>query len=166
MTRVGLSTATSGPRQPGEPPPSRPKRRPGWRLVAPALAATAVGGLVALGQTTLVRALDGMLPDAGRITSFNRPGTITILSSDGQVVLKKGPATREKLPAGKMPLLIQRAFVAAEDATPTRARAKEVRRFPVDSPAPRGAPRAVRAKAGVRFRLPPPPLPRVGGTLS
>ncbi len=115
MTRVGLSTATSGPRQPGEPPPSRPKRRPGWRLLAPALAATAVGGLVALGQTTLVRALDGMLPDAGRITSFNRPGTITILSSDGQVVLKKGPATREKLPAGKMPLLIQRAFVAAED---------------------------------------------------
>ncbi|MCP9934992.1 MULTISPECIES: transglycosylase domain-containing protein [Cyanophyceae] len=115
MTRVGLSTATTGPRQPGEPPPSRPSRRSGWRLLAPAVAATAVGGLVALGQTTVVRALDGMLPDAARITSFNRPGTITILSSDGQVVLKKGPATREKLPAGKMPLLIQRAFVAAED---------------------------------------------------
>ncbi len=118
MTRVGLSTATTGPRQPGEPPPSRPSRpsrSSGWRLLVPALAAAAAGGLVALGQTTLVRSLDGMLPDAGRITSFNRPGTITILSSDGQVVLKKGPATREKLPAGKMPLLIQRAFVAAED---------------------------------------------------
>ncbi len=115
MTRVGLSTATTGPRQPGEPPPRRPSRPSGWRLLVPALAATAAGGLVALGQTTLVRGLDGMLPDAGRITSFNRPGTITILSSDGQVVLKKGPATREKLPAGKMPLLIQRAFVAAED---------------------------------------------------
>ncbi len=115
MTRVGLSTATTGPRQPGEPPPRRPSRPSGWRLLVPALAATAAGGLVALGQTTLVRGLDGMLPDAARITTFNRPGTITILSSDGQVVLKKGPATREKLPAGKMPLLIQRAFVAAED---------------------------------------------------
>ncbi len=90
-------------------------RRSNWRLLGPAMAAVAAGGLVALGQTTLVRSLDGLLPDAGRITSFNRPGTITILSSDGQVVLKKGPATREKLPAGKMPLLIQRAFVAAED---------------------------------------------------
>jgi penicillin-binding protein 1A len=115
MTRVGLSTATTGPQQPGEPPPSRPSRFSGWRLLIPALAAAAAGGLVALGQTTLVRGLDAMLPDAARITSFNRPGTITILSSDGQVVLKKGPATREKLPAGKMPLLIQRAFVAAED---------------------------------------------------
>ncbi|MCP9931436.1 PBP1A family penicillin-binding protein [Cyanobium sp. AMD-g] len=90
-------------------------RRSNWRLLGPAMVAVAAGGLVALGQTTLVRSLDGFLPDAGRITSFNRPGTITILSSDGQVVLKKGPATREKLPAGKMPLLIQRAFVAAED---------------------------------------------------
>ncbi len=115
MTRVGPSTATTGPRQPGEPPAGRPARRSNWRLLAPALAAVAAGGLVALGQTTLVRSLDGLLPDASRITSFNRPGTITILSSDGQVVLKKGPATREKLPAGKMPLLIQRAFVAAED---------------------------------------------------
>ncbi|MCP9859772.1 MULTISPECIES: transglycosylase domain-containing protein [unclassified Cyanobium] len=94
---------------------SRPARRSHWRLLVPALAAAAAGGLVALGQTTLVRALDGMLPDSGRINSFNRPGTITILSSDGKVLLKKGPATREKLPAGKMPLLIQRAFVAAED---------------------------------------------------
>ena len=115
MTTVGPSTAATGPRQPGEAPPSRPSRRSRWRLLGPALAAAAAGGLVALGQTTLVRAMDGLLPDAGRINSFNRPGTITILSSDGQVVLKKGPATREKLPTGKMPLLIQRAFVAAED---------------------------------------------------
>ncbi len=115
MTRVGQSTATTGPRQPGEAPPRRPSRRSNWRLLRPALAAAAAGGLVALGQTIVVRSLDGLLPDAGRINSFNRPGTITILSSDGQVVLKKGPATREKLPAGKMPLLIQRAFVAAED---------------------------------------------------
>lgn len=115
MTRVGPSSTSTGPRQPGKPPSSRPARRSNWRLLGPALAAVAAGGVVALGQTTLVRSLDGLLPDAGRITSFNRPGTITILSSDGQVVLKKGPATREKLPAGKMPLLIQRAFVAAED---------------------------------------------------
>ncbi len=115
MTRVGLPTATTGPRQPGEQPPERRSRRSQWRLIAPAVAAAAAGGLVALGQTTLVRTIDAVLPDAALIKSFNRPGTITILSSDGKVVLKKGPATREKLPAGKMPLLIQRAFVAAED---------------------------------------------------
>ncbi|WP_216900936.1 transglycosylase domain-containing protein [Synechococcus sp. CCY 9618] len=115
MTRVGQPTATAGPHPPGEPSPRRRNRRSRWRLIVPAVAAAAAGGLVALGQTSLVSSLDAMLPDAGRINSFNRPGTITILSSDGKVVLKKGPATREKLPAGKMPLLIQRAFVAAED---------------------------------------------------
>ncbi|MFM7265641.1 MAG: transglycosylase domain-containing protein, partial [Cyanobium sp.] len=42
-------------------------------------------------------------------------GTLTMLSADGQVVFKQGPATRDKLPSGKMPLLLQKAFVAAED---------------------------------------------------
>ncbi len=114
MTRAGLPTAGTGPLDPGEVPARRPRRSP-WRLLGPAIVAAAAGGVVAVGQSAVVASIDSMLPDAGRINSFNRPGTITILSSDGQVVLKKGPATREKLPPGKMPLLIQRSFVAAED---------------------------------------------------
>ncbi|MEB3322667.1 MAG: PBP1A family penicillin-binding protein [Synechococcaceae cyanobacterium] len=63
----------------------------------------------------LTAGLDLLLPDVRGISSFNRPGTLTILAADGSVVLKQGPATREKLPPGRMPVLIQRAFVAAED---------------------------------------------------
>ena len=85
------------------------------RLVVPALAALALGGGVAVAQSAVVSGLDTLLPDATRINSYNRPGTLTIVDSEGKIVVKQGPATREKLPAGKMPLLLQRAFVAAED---------------------------------------------------
>ena len=48
-----------------------------------------------------MRALTGMvdatLPDARGIASFNRPGTITLLSTKGNVIQKLGPATREKV---------------------------------------------------------------------
>jgi penicillin-binding protein 1A len=93
-------------------PPHRPVPR---RFIAPALVAAAIGGGVALGQTALVAGIDILLPDAERISNFNRPGTLTILDTNGKVVVKEGPATREKLSTGKMPQLIQRAFVAAED---------------------------------------------------
>jgi len=62
-----------------------------------------------------MEAIDSTLPDARGIASFNRPGTITLLSSDGQVIQKLGPATREKLKPGEMPELVKQAFVAAED---------------------------------------------------
>ena len=84
-------------------------------LLPPALAAAAIGIGACLGQTLISAAIDSLLPDASRITSFSRPGTLTVLDTHGQVVFKKGPATREKLPSGRMPQLIQRAFVAAED---------------------------------------------------
>jgi len=93
-------------------------RRPAQRrpsLLFPALAATAIGAGVCLGQTVVTSGLDSLLPDVSRITSFSRPGTLTVLDANGQVIVKEGPATREKLPPGHMPLLIQRAFVAAED---------------------------------------------------
>ena len=84
-----------------------------WFLLAGSAAAIGCG--VALGQGALVEAIDATLPDARGIASFNRPGTITLLSSDGQVIQKLGPATREKVSTGKMPLLVKEAFVAAED---------------------------------------------------
>ena len=84
-----------------------------WFLLAGSAAAVGCG--VALGQGALVEAIDATLPDARGIASFNRPGTITLLSSDGQVIQKLGPATREKVSPGKMPPLVKEAFVAAED---------------------------------------------------
>jgi penicillin-binding protein 1A len=70
---------------------------------------------VALGQNLLVQGVDALLPNVQRVSSYNRPGTVTVLSADGQVIQKLGPATREKLISGQMPLLVQRAFIAAED---------------------------------------------------
>ncbi len=84
-----------------------------WVLLAGS--AAAIGSGVALGQTALTEAIDSTLPDARGIASFNRPGTITLLSSDGQVIQKLGPATREKVNPGEMPELVKQAFVAAED---------------------------------------------------
>ena len=115
MSEAGVPRS---PRSLNQAEPSSPRKRPrrrGQRLVVPALLAAALGGGVALGQSGLERFVDSFLPDAGRISSFNRPGTLTVLSMDGEVVWKRGPVTREKLPSGKMPKLVEEAFIAAED---------------------------------------------------
>lgn len=85
------------------------------QLILTGLAAAGLGAGVALGQAALVSGIDGLLPEVRRINTFNRPGTVTVLSADGQVIQKLGPATREKVSSGQMPLLLQRAFIAAED---------------------------------------------------
>lgn len=85
---------------------------PRWRGVA---IAVGLGAAVGLGQGFLTMGTDSLLPDVGGIRSFNRPGTLTVLASDGSVLYKQGPATREKLQPGGMPLLVQKAFIAAED---------------------------------------------------
>jgi penicillin-binding protein 1A len=85
------------------------------QLILTGLAAAGVGAGVALGQAALVSGIDGLLPEVRRINTFNRPGTVTVLSADGQVIQKLGPATREKVSSGQMPQLLQRAFIAAED---------------------------------------------------
>ncbi len=85
------------------------------RLIRSGLLAAAIGSGVAFGQVALIAGFDQLLPDARGISAFNRPGTLTILSADGQVVQKIGPATREKLTTGSTPPLVERAFIAAED---------------------------------------------------
>ena len=85
------------------------------RLLKATLLAAAVGVGTALGQGAIVAAIDSTLPDATGIDQFNRPGTLTILSDDGQVIQTVGPATREKITAGQMPHLVEQAFIAAED---------------------------------------------------
>jgi penicillin-binding protein 1A len=81
----------------------------------PAAVALALGGAVALVQVALSTGVDSYLPDVKGIRSFNRPGTLTVLAADGSVLYKSGPATREKLQPGRMPRLVQKAFIAAED---------------------------------------------------
>ncbi len=88
------------------------RRRP---LLRAGLIGAGAGVAVSLGQNLLVQAVDALLPNVQRVSSYNRPGTVTVLSADGQVIQKLGPATREKLVSGQMPLLVQRAFIAAED---------------------------------------------------
>jgi penicillin-binding protein 1A len=94
--------------------PEAPQRR-GSRLWPAAAVAVGLGGIAAIGQGFLTMGTDALLPDVGGIRSFNRPGTLTVLASDGTVLFKEGPATREKLKPGTMPLLVQKAFIAAED---------------------------------------------------
>ena len=84
-------------------------------MIRSGLLAAAIGSGVAFGQAALLAGFDQLLPDARGISAFNRPGTLTILSADGQVVQKIGPATREKLTVGSMPPLVEQAFIAAED---------------------------------------------------
>jgi len=88
------------------------RRRPFLRA---GLIGAGAGVAVAVGQNLLVQGVDALLPNVQRVSSYNRPGTVTVLSADGQVIPKLGPATREKLISGQMPLLVQRAFIAAED---------------------------------------------------
>ena len=88
-------------------------RRP--TLITTALVGAGAGVAVAFAQVLLVQGIDALLPNVRRLSTYNRPGTVTVLSADGQVIQKLGPATREKVSAGQMPLLLQRAFIAAED---------------------------------------------------
>ncbi|MEN9766382.1 MAG: hypothetical protein RLZZ32_342 [Cyanobacteriota bacterium] len=88
------------------------RRRP---LLTAGLIGAGAGITVALSQALLSQAVDALLPNVRRLNSYNRPGTITVLAADGQVIQKLGPATREKLISGQMPLLVERAFIAAED---------------------------------------------------
>ena len=66
-----------------------------WGLIA-AVSAGA-GFTAAIGTKAFTQLVDSTLPDARGIASFHRPGTITLLSSRGQVIQKLGPATRDKL---------------------------------------------------------------------
>ena len=95
------------------PPPPPRANRFDWKRTA--ATAALVGAGVALGQAALVSGIDALLPDARRVGSFNRPGTLTILSADGEVIQKIGPATREKLTPESLPTLVEQAFIAAED---------------------------------------------------
>ncbi len=115
MIQLGRSSRSAADPGVSKPSGRRLRRLQAPPLLVPALAAVAIGAGVSLGQAALTSAADSVLPDARRISNFSRPGTLTVLDANGKVIVKQGPATRDKLPPGRLPLLIRKAFVAAED---------------------------------------------------
>ncbi|MFM7269955.1 MAG: transglycosylase domain-containing protein [Cyanobium sp.] len=111
MTRLGSPGGTASQQASARRPPPSELRR----FLLPGLAAAGIGVGVAMGQAAIVAGIDTLLPDASRLNTYNRPGTLTVLDANGEVLFKDGPATRDRLPSGKMPKLVERAFVAAED---------------------------------------------------
>jgi penicillin-binding protein 1A len=91
------------------------KQRRRRQLLIAGLIGAGAGAVVAGAQALLVQGSDALLPNVRRLKAYNRPGTVTVLSADGQVIQKLGPATREKVVSGQMPQLVERAFIAAED---------------------------------------------------
>ncbi len=84
-----------------------------WVLVA--AISLVIGSSISLLETSVSKVIDSLLPDVEKVNQFKRPGSITILSSDKQIIQKLGPATREKVVEAMMPDVIKMAFVAAED---------------------------------------------------
>ena len=107
-----LSDTAVQPQKSGGHPSVNRRRR---RLILAGLVAAAAGTTAAFGSSAVLQRLDGLLPDARGISAFSRPGTVTILSADGDVLQKLGPASREKIALGQMPELVKDAFIAAED---------------------------------------------------
>ncbi len=74
-----------------------------------------LGSSTAISQVILVRSIDSILPNVNKIKDFKRQGTITLLSTNQEVIQKIGPATRNKLKTNDIPEAIKKAFIAAED---------------------------------------------------
>ncbi len=86
-----------------------------FRWLSITISALGIGSSIAISEIYFSRAIDKRLPEVEKVNNFTRPGTLTFLSSNGSVIQKLGPVTREKLDTEAMPLLIKKAFIAAED---------------------------------------------------
>ncbi|KGG12970.1 PBP1A family penicillin-binding protein [Prochlorococcus sp. MIT 0601] len=73
------------------------------------------GSVIGFAEQFISNSIDSALPEPKKINFFSRPGTITLLSANGQIIQKLGPVTRQKIKSGKMPKLVKEAFIAAED---------------------------------------------------
>ena len=74
-----------------------------------------IGSTIALSEKVVIKRIDSLLPESNEVLSFSRPGTITLLSTNGKIIQKLGPATREKVNQKEIPQLVKNAFIAAED---------------------------------------------------
>ena len=74
-----------------------------------------LGSSIAITENLISKSIDSKLPPASKVSRFNRPGTIQIFASKGEIIQKLGPATREKMASGTIPEIIKNAFIASED---------------------------------------------------
>ena len=84
-----------------------------WILIS--LSSLAIGSTFAISEEIISLSIDSFLPDTSQVINFRRQGSITFLSTNGEVIQKIGPATRDKVSPGMMPEIVQNAFIAAED---------------------------------------------------
>ncbi|MGD1902507.1 MAG: transglycosylase domain-containing protein [Geitlerinemataceae cyanobacterium] len=104
------------PTAPKRPNPSLDRLKMLARLGPIALLLLALGasGTYVWGRRQL-ETLDASLPDPTRITTFARPGTITIEAANGTILQQIGPVTHEKLKLSQIPETLVHAFLSAED---------------------------------------------------
>lgn len=86
--------------------------RPLFWLVLLAGAGIAGGGTRAY---RVIEATSANLPDPNQALTYQRDGTITMVSADGVILQKLGPATRETITYEAMPEHLVAAFIASED---------------------------------------------------
>jgi penicillin-binding protein 1A len=99
--------------EPIQPPPRRPLYgRPVFWLAL--LLSTGLAG----GSTRIYRvwqATNAALPDPTQALTYERNGTITVVSADGAILQKMGPASRETTSYEDIPEQLVEAFIASED---------------------------------------------------
>ncbi|MGF1569736.1 MAG: transglycosylase domain-containing protein [Nodosilinea sp.] len=77
-----------------------------------------LGAGVAGGATRayrVIQATNANLPDPTQALTYQRDGTVTMISADGVILQKLGPASRETIAYADMPPHLVKAFVASED---------------------------------------------------
>ncbi len=74
-----------------------------------------LGSCIAITENFVSKSIDSTLPPTSKISKFNRPGTIELFASKGEIIQKLGPVTREKMSSGAIPQIIKNAFIASED---------------------------------------------------
>ena len=84
-----------------------------WLLIS--FSSISIGSIIAISEKLISLKIDSVLPESNQVLKFSRPGTITLLSSNGKIIQKIGPASREKIIQTEMPFLVKTAFIAAED---------------------------------------------------
>ncbi|NEQ31195.1 MAG: penicillin-binding protein 1A [Leptolyngbya sp. SIO4C5] len=111
-----VSPAKNGRSHPSKPPHHSYRRplyfRPLFWLVL--LGGTALAG----GATRAYRiwqTTEASLPIVSEVLTYERTGTVTLIASDGTILQKLGPATREGLSYEDIPDDLVQAFIAAED---------------------------------------------------
>ncbi len=97
-------------------PPSRSHRplglRPLFWLILLAGAGIAGGGTRVY---RVLQATNATLPDPAQALTYQRDGTVTMVSADGVILQKLGPASRETITYDDMPDYLSEAFIASED---------------------------------------------------